>query len=93
MVCYPSHLALRLGLVLLLLGFLIFFSSGLAVAMDLTLQQCLDLAVAHDPETQNAKHKVEIGRLKRSKAIQDFLPRIDVYATYGPQTDYFGRPK
>ena len=63
-----------------------------ALSRDLTLVQCLDLAVAHDPETQNAKEKVEIGKLKRSKAVQDFLPKVDLYATYGPQTDYFGRP-
>jgi outer membrane protein TolC len=90
----PYHLRplCRFGPVLLLLGFLISFLSTLAVARDLTLQQCVDLAVAHDPETQNAKNKIGIGKLKRSKAIQDFLPRLDVYATYGPQTDYFGRP-
>lgn len=63
-----------------------------AAARDLTLQQCIDLALAHDPETQNAKQKVDIGRLKRSKAVQEFLPRVDVYVTHGPQTDYFGRP-
>jgi outer membrane protein len=61
-------------------------------ARDLTLAECIDLAVAHDPDTQNAKQKVEIGRLKRSKAVQEFYPKVDVYVTYGPQTDYFGRP-
>ena len=59
---------------------------------DLTLTQCINLALAHDPETQNAKQRVEIGKLKRSKAVQDFLPRLDLYITTGPQTDYFGRP-
>ena len=59
---------------------------------DLTLTQCINLALAHDPETQNAKQRVEIGKLKRSKAVQDFLPRVDLYITTGPQTDYFGRP-
>jgi outer membrane protein TolC len=63
-----------------------------ASARDLTLAQSIDLAITHDPETQNAKQKVQIGKLKRSKAVQDFLPKVDLYLTYGPQTDYFGRP-
>jgi outer membrane protein TolC len=61
-------------------------------ARDLTLVQCIDLAVAHDPETQNAKQKAEIGKLKHAKAVRDFLPKVDLYVTQGPQTDYFGRP-
>lgn len=67
-------------------------SNSAVAGRDLTLSQCIELAVAVDPETQDAKQKVEIGRLKRSKAVQEFLPKVDVYLTYGPQTDYFGRP-
>jgi outer membrane protein TolC len=63
-----------------------------AAARDLTLSQSIDLAVAHDPETQDAKRREDIGKLKRSKAVQDFLPKIDFYLVSGPQTDYFGRP-
>lgn len=66
---------------------------GPAVAgRSLTLTQCIDLALAHDPEAQDYKRRIEIGHLKRSKAVQDFLPRLDLYLTSGPQTDYFGRP-
>jgi outer membrane protein TolC len=63
-----------------------------AVAGDLTLRRCIDLAVAHDPEAKNALQKVDIGRLKLSRARQEFLPKVDLYFTYGPQTDYYGRP-
>lgn len=80
------------GGLLISLWFAGFMTIPAIAARDLTLTQCIDLAVAHDPETQNAKQKVEIGRLKRSKAVQEFLPKVDVYVTYGPQTDYFGRP-
>ena len=79
------------GFILALLGVLSVLALP-ASARDLTLVQCIELAAAHDPETQNAKQKVEIGKLKRSKAVQDFLPKLDLYLTYGPQTDYFGRP-
>ena len=88
---YPARAAAWFGRVMVLLAVLA-WGGGAAASGDLTLEKCIELAVAHDPETQNARHKVEIGRLKRSKAVQDFLPRLDVYVTYGPQTDYFGRP-
>jgi len=68
-----------------------FLPQGFA-SRPITLTQCVDLAIAHDPETQNAKQKVEVAKLKRSKAVQDFLPKVDVYVTQGPQTNYFGRP-
>lgn len=63
-----------------------------AAAVDQTLAQSIAMAVAHDPETQDAKRREEIGGLKRSKAMQEFLPKVDLYLTSGPQTDYFGRP-
>jgi outer membrane protein TolC len=65
---------------------------GAAAARDLTLVQCIDLAVAQDPDTRNAKQSVEVGRLKRSRAVQEFYPKLDAYITQGPQTDYYGRP-
>lgn len=79
------------AIILVTLGVL-FFPGWSDAAKDLTLTQCINLALAHDPEAQNAKQRVEIGRLKRSKAVQDFLPRLDLYLTSGPQTDYFGKP-
>ena len=63
-----------------------------ATARDITLSQCIDLALTADPDTRYARDKIEIGRLKRSRAVQDFLPKIDYYLTFGPQTDFFGRP-
>jgi outer membrane protein TolC len=68
------------------------FPGGADAARDLSLTQCISLTLAHDPDTQNAQKRVEIGKLKRSKAVKDFLPRLDFYVTTGPQTDYFGRP-
>jgi len=81
-----------LGMILMAFWVGSLLANPAVAARDVTLSQCIDLAVAHDPETQNAKQKVEIGKLKRSKALQEFLPKVDVYLTYGPQTDYFGRP-
>jgi outer membrane protein TolC len=63
-----------------------------AQARDLTLAQAVQLAWANDPDTRHYQEKVEIGKLKRSKAVQDFFPRLDYYVTQGPQVDYFGRP-
>ena len=80
------------GTILMALWVGSFVANPAAAARDLTLTQCINLALAHDPETQNAKQRVEIGKLKRSKAVQDFLPKLDLYLTSGPQTDYFGRP-
>jgi outer membrane protein TolC len=79
------------ALLLVVLG-LSLFPGWAEAGRDLNLAQCINQALAHDPETQNAKRKVEIGRLKRSKAVHDFLPKFDLYLTTGPQTDYFGRP-
>lgn len=74
------------------LGLSVLLYGPAVAARDLTLVQCIDLAVKHDPETQNAQQKVEIAKLKRSKAVQDFYPKLDTYITQGPQTDYFGKP-
>jgi len=63
-----------------------------AQARDLTLAQCIELAWANDPDARHYKEKAEIGKLKRSKAVQDFYPKLDYYLTQGPQVDYFGRP-
>lgn len=77
---------------ILALGWALAAFSAPALARDLTLAQCIDLAWANDPETRHYQEKVEIGKMKRSKAVQDFFPRVDYYLTYGPQVDYFGRP-
>ncbi|MFZ5447847.1 MAG: TolC family protein [Thermodesulfobacteriota bacterium] len=74
------------------LGLSLLLQAPATAARDLTLIQCIDLAVKNDPQTQNARQKVEIAKLKRDKAIQDFYPKLDVYVTRGPQTDYFGQP-
>jgi outer membrane protein TolC len=82
----------RLRVIILVVLGVGLFPGWAAAARDLTLTQCIDQALAHDPEAQNAKQRVEIGKLKRSKAVKDFLPRLDYYLNTGPQTDYFGRP-
>lgn len=77
---------------LLFFGVAVAFAPAGAASRDLTLSQCIDLAVAQDPETRHAGQKIDIAKLKRSRARQDFLPKVDLYLTYGPQTDYYGRP-
>jgi outer membrane protein TolC len=90
-ISFITRFFLTVGL-LVCLGGLASLPASTAAARNLTLIQCVNLAVKHDPETQNAKQKVEVAKLKRSRAVQDFYPKVDTYVTYGPQTDYFGRP-
>jgi outer membrane protein TolC len=61
-------------------------------AGTLTLENCIELAVAHDPVTQNTRARIDIGKLKRREARQKFFPKVDVQSVYGPQLDYFGQP-
>ncbi|MFZ2087832.1 MAG: TolC family protein [Desulfobaccales bacterium] len=63
-----------------------------AQAASLTLDAAVQLAVAHDPPTQNAKSRIDIGKLKRQDARKKFYPKVDVQSVYGPQLDYFGQP-
>jgi outer membrane protein len=58
----------------------------------LTLENCIQLAVEHDPGTQNTKARIDIGKLKRREARQKFFPKVDLQSVYGPQLDYFGQP-
>ena len=62
------------------------------LAASLTLDAAVKLAVDHDPETQNAKARIDIGKLKKRQARQKFLPKVDVQTVYGPQLDFFGQP-
>ncbi len=61
-------------------------------ARTLTLDNCIQLAVDHDPGTQNARARIDIGKLKKREARQKFLPKVDVQTVYGPQLDFFGQP-
>ncbi len=61
-------------------------------ARTLTLDNCIELAVAQDPATQNARARVDIGKLKKRQARQKFLPKLDAQTVYGPQLDFFGQP-
>jgi outer membrane protein len=65
---------------------------GSAQAASLTLDAAVRLAVQQDPGTQNARARVDIGRLKKKQARQKFLPKADLQSVYGPQLDYFGNP-
>jgi outer membrane protein len=61
-------------------------------AGTLTLENCIELAVAHDPATQNTRARIDIGKLKKKEARQKFFPKVDIQNVYGPQLDYFGQP-
>jgi outer membrane protein TolC len=61
-------------------------------ARTLTLDNCIQLAVAHDPGTQNARARIDIGKIKKREARHKFLPKVDVQTVYGPQLDFFGQP-
>jgi outer membrane protein TolC len=63
-----------------------------AQAASLTLDAAVQLAVNHDPGTQNARTRIDIGRLKKKEARRKFLPKVDLQSVYGPQLDYFGQP-
>ncbi len=54
--------------------------AGRGEAGTLTLENCIELAVAHDPATQNSRTRIDIGKLKRQEARQKFLPKLDVQA-------------
>ncbi|MDZ7262543.1 MAG: TolC family protein, partial [candidate division KSB1 bacterium] len=83
---FRLHLYICLGL------WLCGFSPVSAPAASLTLEAAVQLAVSHDPETQNARTRISIGRLKKKEAWRKFLPKIDFQSVYGPQLDYFGQP-
>jgi outer membrane protein TolC len=63
-----------------------------AQAASLTLDAAVQLAVAHDPNTQNTQAHIDIGKMKKREARQKFFPKVDVQSVYGPQLDYFGQP-
>jgi outer membrane protein len=65
---------------------------GWGEAGTLTLESCVELAVAHDPATQNTRARIDIGKLKKKEARQKFFPKVDIQNVYGPQLDYFGQP-
>ncbi len=83
-------------LILLLVTFLVLGPWGektvYAEARSLTLMECIKLSVDRDPEAQNAKARIDIGKIKKSEAYQKFLPKLDVQTVQSPQLDYFGRP-
>lgn len=68
------------------------YSLAPAQAASLTLESAVQMAVNHDPATQDTRAHIDIGKQKRQEARQKFLPKLDVQSVYGPQLDYFGQP-
>ena len=59
----------------------------------LTLRECIEKAIENDPDANNARDQIEIGRLREREAKWALiLPRVDLETSYGPKLDFFGRP-